>query len=233
MGEGGLLAPVLVSLALALLLLVLQPRLQGAHAGGHAGDGLGQVGALAPLVLLAVVHLHGLGEGRVLPAVAAQDVDAALPHGHPRLAVGVQQRRHAGPLVALRAVGLDAQHVEALHGLDAVVAAADGVDAVVQAAHAVPAARRGHGPPLLPHVRPVVVAQQVLAVGADLVVVAPRDVHEVFVDGARVAVGEPAERRRDGQTQRGSSVPRRAGPLGTGPWLFPSALWEERGAGGT
>lgn len=83
------LARVLVPLTLALLLLVLQPRLQGTHAGRHAGDGLGQVGALAPPVFLTVVYLDRLGEGRALPAVAAQDVDAALPHGHPRLAVGV------------------------------------------------------------------------------------------------------------------------------------------------
>lgn len=196
--RAGSLVPVLVPLGLALFLLVLQPRLQGTDAGRHAGDGLGQVGAFAPLVLLEVVHLDCLGEGRVLPAVATQDVDAALPHGHARLTVGVQQRGHAGPLVALRAVGLDAQHVEALHGLHAVVAAPDGVDAVLQAAHAVPAPRRGHGPPLLPHIRPVVVAQQVLAVGADLVVMAPRDIHEVFVDGACVAIREPVERGTDG-----------------------------------
>lgn len=43
----------------------------------------------------------------------------------------------------------------------------------------------------------MVIAQQVLAVRANLVVMAPRDVHEVFVDGACMAIGEPAERPED------------------------------------
>lgn len=179
-----------------LFLFVLCFGFQGADARGHSGNRFGQVRPFAPLIFLLIIHLHCFGEDSLLPAVTPEDVNLAFPNCHPRFAVGLQQRGHSGPLVALGAVGLHAEDVEASHGLDVVVAAADGVDVVLQGAHAVPAPGSDHGPLLLPHVRAVVVAQQVLSVGADLVIVASRDVHELLVDGAGVAVGKPGAANR-------------------------------------
>lgn len=178
-----------------LFLFVLCFGFQGADARGHPGNRFGQVRPFAPLILLLIIDLHCFGEDSFLPAVAPEDVNLALPNCHPRLAVGLQQRGHPGPLVALGAVGLHAEDVEASHGLDVVVAAADGVDVVLQGAHAVPAPGGDHGPLLLPHVGAVIVAQQVLPVGADLVIVASRNVHELLVDRASVAVGKPGGRQ--------------------------------------
>lgn len=174
-----------------LFLFVLCFGFQGAHTRGHSGDGFGQVRSFAPLILLLIINLDCFGEDSFLPAVTPKDVNLAFPNCHPRLAVGLQQRRHSGPLVALGAVGLHAEDVKASHGLDVIIAATDGVDAVLQGAHAVPAPGSDHGPLLLPHVGAVVVAQQVLPVGADLVIVAPRNVDELLVDGAGVAVRKP------------------------------------------
>lgn len=182
---------ILVFFCFHLFLFVLCFGFQGADARGHSGDGFGQVRPFAPLIFLFIINLDCFGEDSFLPAVTSEDVNLAFPNRHPRLAVGLQQRRHSGPLVALGAVGLHAEDVEASHGLNVVVAAADGVDAVLQGAHAVPAPGGDHGPLLLPHVGAVVVAQQVLPVGADLVIVASRNVDELLVDRASVAVRKP------------------------------------------
>lgn len=189
---------VLRPLCFGFLLLVVRRGFQGAHASRNPGNGFGEMGAFLPPVLVLVVHLDGPGEDGVLPAVAPEDVDLPFPRGHARLAVGLQQGRHSGPLVARRAVRLHLQNVEAGHGFQVVVAAADGVDEVVQRAHAVPAPGGDHRPLLLPHVGPVVVAEQVFAVGADLVVVAARDINEIAVDGTSVPVGKPESRGGDG-----------------------------------
>lgn len=180
-----------------LFLFVLCFGFQGADTRGHSGNRFGQVRPFAPLIFLLIVDLDCFGEDSLLPAVASEDVNLAFPNCHPRLAVGLQQRGHSGPLVALGAVGLHAEDVKPSHGLDVVVAAADGVDVVLQGAHAVPAPGSDHGPLLLPHVRAVIVAQQVLSVGADLVIVASRNVHEFLVDSASVAVGKPGAGKQE------------------------------------
>lgn len=94
-----------------------------------------------------------------------------------------------------RVVRLHLQDVVALGRVLVVVAASDGVDEVVQRGHAVPAPRHRHGLTFHPRLAVLghVVAQQVLAVRADLVVVSSGDVDQTVVDRPRVAVGEPGE----------------------------------------
>lgn len=137
-----------------------------------------------------MVELSGSGEHHTLPAVAPQHVNAPRPDCEPCLAVGQQQRRHAGPLVAPWIEGLHPQDVEALGGVGVVVAASDGVDEVLEGGHAVPAASRTHGLSLQPHPAAPrrIVTQDVSPIRPDLIVVTPRDVDHAAVDRPGVSV---------------------------------------------